>query len=91
MCNNPGKTNSKDVFGTMNLSPLLSAAALLIQLVLGMIFGIISAIKAGKPGDDIIRFICVFLASVPGFVIGMVLLSVFAVSLNLYEISGSLP
>jgi hypothetical protein len=33
MCNNPGKTNSKDVFGTMNLSPCPGLKMIFDQLI----------------------------------------------------------
>jgi peptide/nickel transport system permease protein len=68
---------------------LLSSCAMLIQLLIGVVFGILSAVKAGKATDGIIRFICVFFASLPGFVLGLSLLSFFAVTLQVYEISNS--
>ncbi len=68
---------------------MLSCCALLIQLFLGLVFGIISAVKAGKAPDGIIRFVCVFFASLPGFVLGLSLLSLFAVTYHVYEISNS--
>nr|NSL47337.1 ABC transporter permease [Dendrosporobacter quercicolus DSM 1736]SDL85765.1 peptide/nickel transport system permease protein [Dendrosporobacter quercicolus] len=68
---------------------MLSVTALLLQIVLGIVFGIISAVRAGKLADSVIRFVCVFFASLPGFVIGLALLSVFAVNFHFYEISSS--
>jgi peptide/nickel transport system permease protein len=67
----------------------LSFAALLIQVLLGVTGGIYTAIKAGKPQDSVIRFICVFFASIPAFVVALFLLSIFAVAFHVYEISSS--
>jgi peptide/nickel transport system permease protein len=67
----------------------LSFAALLMQVVLGVAGGIYTAIKAGKPQDSAVRFVCVFFASVPAFVIALFLLSIFAVAFHVYEISSS--
>ena len=68
---------------------LLSVAALLIQLIVGIIFGIISAVKAGKLADNATRIACVFFASIPAFVLGLLLLSFFAVKHNMYDISNA--
>ncbi|MDR2360245.1 MAG: ABC transporter permease [Oscillospiraceae bacterium] len=68
---------------------MLSCTALLIQIFWGVLFGIVSAVKAGKMADSIIRFVCVFFASLPGFVLGLTLLSLFAVSIHVYEISSN--
>jgi peptide/nickel transport system permease protein len=67
---------------------LLSVSALLIQVVLGLFFGTVSALKAGKIYDNAIRLACVALASTPAFVIGLFLLSLFSVTLGAYEISS---
>lgn len=68
---------------------LLSFSALLVQLLLSLFMGTVSAVKAGQTIDGIIRLICVFLASVPGFVLGLSLLLIFAVHFHFYEISYS--
>ncbi|OZI10932.1 sodium:proton antiporter [Bacillaceae bacterium SAS-127] len=67
---------------------LLSIAALVIQILLGMLFGIMSAVKARKLQDSTIRFICVLFASFPAFVVGLTFLSFFAVKYHFYEISN---
>ncbi|WP_281890490.1 ABC transporter permease [Paenibacillus sp. YYML68] len=66
----------------------LSFAALAIQIALGLLIGALSALWAGKASDGLIRFLCVALASTPAFVIGLALLSLFAVTWNVYEISS---
>ncbi len=84
-----GRAVGTEIAERLPATLLLSTAALAIQLVLGVLFGITSALKAGKFRDNIIRFICVAFASVPAFVIGLVLLSVFSVTFHVYEISSS--
>jgi peptide/nickel transport system permease protein len=68
---------------------VLSALALAIQLALSLPLGIVSAVRAGGAADGIIRVVCVFFASLPGFVLGFFLLSIFAVRTHIYEISNS--
>lgn len=67
----------------------LSLAAVILQLIMGLALGVLSAIYAGKRADRFIRLFCVFFASVPAFVIGLVLLLFFAVIYHAYEISSS--
>lgn len=67
---------------------VLSIAALALQIVLGLFFGTVSALKAGNVQDQAIRLACVAIASTPAFAIGLVLLSFFAVTLGAYEISS---
>lgn len=66
----------------------LAAASLLIQLLLGLAFGAASAVKAGTRIDQAIRGACIAVASTPAFVLALVLLSSFAVTLGVYEISS---
>lgn len=67
---------------------ILSFAALMIETVLGLLFGIHSAVYAGKIRDEVIRLGCVFLAALPAFVVSLVLLFLFAVQAHWYEISS---
>lgn len=83
-----GRPVAVEIVEKLPATVLLAVTALLFQIALGLLFGVFSAIKAGNKQDNIIRFVCVFFASVPGFVIGLVLLSIFAVSLNVYIIGG---
>lgn len=81
-----GRPVSSEIARRLPATILLSIPALLIQLVLGLLFGIISAVKAGKTCDSAIRLICITLASTPAFVIGLILLYLFAVVFDAYEI-----
>ncbi|MFA9556554.1 ABC transporter permease [Evansella sp. AB-rgal1] len=83
-----GRSVSSEIAARLPATILLSIPALLIQIVLGLLFGTISALKAGKTYDSVIRIICVSLASTPAFVLGLFLLWLFAVTFNVYEISS---
>src|SRR5690554_5465766 len=83
-----GNPVSSEIANKLPATLLLSIPALAIQLLLGLFLGTLSAIKAGKLEDSFIRLICVSLASTPAFVIGLILLSLFAVTFNVYEISS---
>lgn len=83
-----GREVSSEIAARLPATIMLSVLALLIQVVLGLFFGTVSALKAGKANDNIIRLACVALASAPAFVIGLFLLSFFAVTLGAYEISS---
>ena len=56
---------------------LLALVSLGILLLFGLLFGILSALYAGGVFDNIVRFFCVIFASMPGFVLGLGLLSFF--------------
>lgn len=83
-----GRQVGSEIAERLPATAMLSVSALLIQVVLGLFFGAASALKAGKRYDIMIRFACVALASMPAFVIGLVLLSFFAVTAGVYEISS---
>lgn len=67
---------------------LLSIAALLIETILGLLVGFYSAVRAGKIQDEMIRIGCVLLASLPAFILSLLLLFLFAVQLHWYKISS---
>ena len=67
---------------------LLSVAALCIQTIIGVSLGMYSAVKAGAVPDAVIRLFCVIFASLPVFVLSLLLLLVFSVRLHAYAISS---
>jgi peptide/nickel transport system permease protein len=69
---------------------LLALVSLVILLLFGLLFGILSALHRGGVFDNIVRFFCVMFASIPGFVLGLGLLAFFSVTLKLYTVSGGL-
>jgi peptide/nickel transport system permease protein len=66
----------------------LMVAAILAELVLGLTMGVVAALKRGRPADQalmVTSFVCV---SAPQFVVGILLLYVFAVQLRWFPIGG---
>ncbi|WP_159883278.1 ABC transporter permease [Paenibacillus puerhi] len=83
-----GRQVSAEIAERLPATVVLSLSALLLQVVLGLFLGTVSALKAGGAADSFIRLVCVVMASTPAFVIGLGLLSFFAVTAGLYEISS---
>lgn len=69
----------------------LMALAWLLSGVFGFILGITAGLYQGSPIDRVIRFYAYLTASTPSFWIGLVLLSIFSVSLGWTPICGAYP
>lgn len=69
----------------------LMALAWLLSGVIGFIFGIIAGLYQGSIADRAIRFYAYLMASTPSFWMGLVLLSIFSVSLGWTPICGAYP
>ncbi len=68
---------------------LLSLPTLALQVLLGISLGTASATHRGQPTDQAIRILCVVLAAIPAFALGLFLLYYFGVIRQIYEISNS--
>ncbi|MCW6700559.1 ABC transporter permease [Anaerococcus sp. NML200537] len=66
----------------------LALAALIISSILGIVLGILSAVNQNGPIDYIARVIGVIGQSIPEFLFGIVLISVFALSLGWFPVGG---
>lgn len=66
----------------------LALASLIISSVLGILLGILSAVNQNGPIDYIARVIGVIGQSIPEFLFGIVLISVFALSLGWFPVGG---
>ena len=71
-------------------SLLLMVAAIAAELAMGLMMGILSAVKRNKPVDNILMVISFVGVSAPQFVVGIILLYVFAVKLGWFPIGGLL-
>jgi len=73
-----------------HLTPTLALAfyAMAIALVLGLTGGVLSAWRHGGVTDSIIRAMATFGMSVPGFLLGLFLIFVFAVQLRWFPVVG---
>ncbi|MCL2810062.1 MAG: ABC transporter permease subunit [Treponema sp.] len=69
-------------------SIILGLASLILSLILGITAGIISALKQNKLADYTVMSLAVTGISIPTFVIGPVLMLIFAVTLNWLPTSG---
>jgi oligopeptide transport system permease protein len=70
------------------VSLLMGLIALLLSLVLGVIAGIVSALKQNKAADYAVMSVAVTGISMPTFVIGPVLMLIFAIWLKLLPTAG---
>lgn len=76
-----------------NLGPTLSLAILaqIIGVILALVFGIVAAKNRGKVQDEAIIGISLFGISIPSFLLGSLLIMVFAVQFQLLPVAGYQP
>lgn len=67
---------------------VLSFAAFLLAVPLGVLLGVLASMRRGSPLDSFISGFATLFNSVPAFIIGLVLLFVFAVWLRLLPVGG---
>jgi len=69
---------------------LLSISAFIIAIPLGVMLGMVAALKRESPLDSFIRSFTTFFNSIPAFIIGLILLFTFAVYWRVFPIGGFL-
>ena len=67
---------------------ILSFAAFLIAVPLGIVLGVLAATKRATPLDALVSGFSTFFNSVPAFIVGLVLLYIFAVTLKILPLGG---
>jgi len=67
---------------------LLMAGAIVLELAIGLTAGVIAAVHRGRPLDNVIMVASFIGVSAPQFVVGILLLYVFAVRLEWFPIGG---
>ncbi len=77
-----------EILPRLKTSGLITLGAVAIGAVIGILLGIISALKKYTWVDSLVLVISMFFQSVPEFVVGLVLIFIFAVSLHLLPSSG---
>lgn len=83
------KQKVTDVIGTkIPVTIYLSVVSTLISIPLGIVLGIIVAVKRGKAADTIITLVCNILSGIPRFFIALVLLYAFCLKLKLLPSYG---
>lgn len=78
----------KEILDRLPATLVLALPSLALQSVLGVLMGIGAAVNHGRALDQLIRFLCVFLASVPAFALGLSFLYFFGVKYHLYAITN---
>ncbi|NOX14967.1 MAG: ABC transporter permease [Epsilonproteobacteria bacterium] len=63
-------------------SLLLAVPAVIIMIVVGLVSGVLSAVKEGSKLDYIFSFLGILMLSIPAFLIGTIFIYIFAVKLN---------
>lgn len=76
------------IAGALPVSIVLGFAAILIALVVGLLAGVVGAVKPNSAADIATLVIALIGISLPSFVVGMLLLIVFAVSFSLFPVGG---
>lgn len=84
-----GRPVRQEIGQRLSATLLLAGAALGVQLVLGLTLGIAAAQRARGAADEVIRGLCVLVASMPGFVFGLIGLSLFGVRWHLFSTGTS--
>ena len=77
-----------EVFSRFPHTVAITFLSIIIQLVVGVIVGIVAAVKQYSVMDTVSQSITMVLASVPDFWIGLMLLLLFSVKLGLLPLSG---
>lgn len=85
-------STNRDVFGTITerfpATALLATTAMIFSTILGMILGILAAMRPNSFLDSSLMGFALFGISLPSFVFGLLLMLVFGVYLDWFPISG---
>ena len=76
------------IMSRLPASLLLMAGAIFCELVLGLTLGVLAALKRGRNTDNVLMVLSFVGVSSPQFVVGILLLYVFAVKLGWFPIGG---
>lgn len=76
------------IFSRLPASLLLMAGAIVCELILGLTMGVVAALRRGTGTDNILMIVSFVGVSAPQFVVGLLLLYVFAVQLRWFPIGG---
>jgi len=67
---------------------ILMAAGIAVEVALGLVFGILAAVRRNGPVDRLVMTLCFVGVSAPQFVVALLLLYVFALTLGWFPMSG---
>jgi peptide/nickel transport system permease protein len=77
-----------EVLVRFNATLILAGTALVICSILGLIAGVISAVRQFGLADKVITFVVLIGISAPSFWLGLILILLFAVKIKLFPVSG---
>ena len=83
-----GEPVLKEIVPRLGTSAKITLGAVAIGAVLGVLLGVISALKKYTWVDSLVLVVSMFFQSVPEFVVGLVLIMIFAVNLHWLPASG---
>lgn len=83
-----GRTVSEELGQRLPATLRLALAATTLAVLIGISSGVLTALFAGGPVDGALRVSTVLLASLPGFLVGLILILVFAETLGILPTSG---
>lgn len=84
----PGRSVASEIAKTSPISGIVGGTALVVGTLVGVLLGIIAAIKKNKWPDYIVMFIAILGATIPVFVLASLGQYVFAVKLGMFPASG---
>lgn len=79
------------IFDGMKTSILLGVIAAAVSTLFGVVLGAIAALRRNKLIDRIIMVITTAFVSMPSFIMGSLLLALFAIAIHLFPANGSTP
>ena len=83
-----GEPGLSEILPRLRTSGIITIGAVAIGAIIGIILGIISALKKYTWVDSLVLVISMFFQSVPEFVVALVLIMIFAVNLHLLPATG---
>lgn len=83
-----GEPVIKEILPRLRISAIITLGAVAIGAFIGVLLGIISALKKYTWVDSLVLVISMFFQSVPEFVVALVLIMIFAVNLHLLPATG---
>ena len=84
----PGRSVMSEIARTSPISGMVGGIALIIGTVIGVLLGIVAALKKNQWPDYIVMFIAIIGATVPVFVLASLMQYIFAVKLKFLPASG---
>lgn len=84
-----GKPITGDLMSRWPTTIMVAGLSIVVASVIGILLGIVSAIKRGKWIDAVVRVFSIIGVSLPGFWFALLLIMLFALTLGWFPVSGS--